>query len=181
MTDSAPFRTFLEAMANDEDTSRGGVAAYTSLDAAGRELWIAHIEFFARTPGAPIGLAILSLLAAEDDDVRKRRLLACATEPPFALCKADGSGTWWKLVRPLGCEFASVASIRLDPTDRVLEAHYEPFARSGWDEGFEGASLGDAVQALAHAVVRDATRLRPVLLPFVELFSTHLRVTEAAA
>lgn len=181
MTGSGPFRTFLEAMAKDEDTCRGGVSASLALDALGKERWLVHLEGFARKPGAPLGRAILALLGVEEDELRKRRLLACAAEPPFAVRKREGDTVIWKLVRPLGCELASVASIRLDADERVLEASYAPLAPWAWDEGFEGAALGDATLALAHAVVHDAIPLRPVLLPFLELFSARARPSEVAA
>ena len=175
------FRTFLEAMARDEDIRRGGVSAYESLDARARSSWLTHVEEIARSPGAPIGLALLALFGVEVDPDRQRRLLACAAEPPFALRRPVEAATCWQLVRPLGCELASIATVHLDGDGRVVWARYEPLIAIDLSGGAEGVALGEAVMVLAHAIVHDAASLRPVLLPFVDLFSPTVRAVEAAA
>lgn len=175
------FRTFLEAMARDEDVRRGGVSAYESLDSRSRDSWLAHVEEIARTPGAPLGLALLALFGTETDPNRQRRLLACAAEPPFALRRSLPEATCWQLVRPLGCELASIATVHMAEDGRVVLARYEPLAPIELSGGAEGVALGEAVTVLAHAIVHHAATLRPVLLPFVDLFSPTVRAVETAA
>lgn len=179
--DARVLRTFLEAMASDASTAQGGVAAYVALDGPQRDAWITHVEAAARVPGMPLGLGVLALFGAETDARRQRRLLACAAEAPFALRKLCVDGTWWRLVRPLGCEFASIATVFLADVGAVREVSYEPFAAGAFAEGYVGVALADAVSALAHAVLRAPDPLRPALLPFVELFSPCGRVLPEVA
>lgn len=168
-------RTLLEAMSRDPAAAQGGVEAYLQLAAGERDAWIASLERFGRRAGVPIGLGILALFGAEPDAGRQRRLLACAAEPPFALCKVHAEETWWRLVRPLGCEYASLATVHLGVGGVVRTAHYEPFATGALADGYVGVALADAVSALAHAVVQAPAVLRPALLPFVDLFSATPR------
>lgn len=174
-------RTFLEAMSRDAGTAQGGVVAYMQLDAAERDAWISCVERVDKRASAPIGLGVLALFGAETDAGRQRRLLACAAEPAFALRKVDADGAWWRLVRPLGCEYASIATVHLGAAGSVQSARYEPFATGALAAEYVGVALADAVSALAHAVVRAPDALRPALLPFVELFSPTARVLPEVA
>lgn len=174
-------RTFLEAMSRDPDTAEGGVAAYRVLGDRERDAWLAHVEAAVRLPGAPLGLGVLALLGAETDATRQRRLLDCAAEPTFALRKAGVDGAWWRLVRPLSCDFASIATVFLADSGAVRDASYQPFALEAFAEGYVGVALADAVNALAHAVVRTPDALRATLLPFVELFSPCARILPEVA
>lgn len=174
-------RTFLEAMSRDPGTAQGGVVAYLQLDSAQRDAWISCVERVLRKPGSAIGLGVLALFGAETDAGRQRRLLACAAEPVFALRKPDPDGDWWRLVRPLGCEYAAIATVHLGGGDVVHAASYEPFAVGAFAPGYVGVALADAVTALAHAVVHAPGALRPALLPFVELFSATARTLPEVA
>ena len=179
--DAEVLRTFLEAMSSDPSTAQGGVAAYLLLDGPQRDAWITLVESAARLPGRSLGLGVLALLGAETDAKRQRRLLDAVAEPTFALRRPAEGGAWWRLVRPLGCDFASIATVFLADSGAVRDVSYEPFALGAFAADYAGVALADAVTTLAHAVVRAPDALRPALLPFVELFSPSGRVLPEVA
>lgn len=160
-------------MARDPHAAEGAVQAYQTLSPAERAGWIAQVERCTASDRAGLGRAVLALFGAEDDPVRKQRLFACAAEAPYALGRQVPGERCWRLVRPLSCELASVATVLLDEHGQVLDARYSPLSPIGLDDGYRGVALSDAVAELAHAVVREPSKLRPVLLPFLELFSVQ--------
>lgn len=172
---SQPFWAFFATMARDPDAAVGGTQAYLALEPRLRDAWIAELERCVGTPGPPLGACVLTLFAAETDARRRRRLWACALEAPFALRRREADGWTWRLLRPLRCELAAVASVRTYDDGVIGEAEFRPLSAQGWELGFEGVALALAIDALALAVVREPARLQPVLRPFVELF-----VAEAA-
>lgn len=175
-------------MAERTEVAEGAVQAYLQLEPRLREEWISQLERAIRQPGPPLGAVALALFTAETSShepgaqrasARGRRLWSCAQERPFSLVRDEGAGArTWRLLRPMRCEWSSVASVRLSEQGRVERAELWPLSRQGWELGFEGIALSDAISALAHAVVREPARLRPVLAPFAELFSASFSAHE---
>lgn len=83
---TAAWRQWLSSMASDAEAALAAAIAYRDMDSAGRERWLASLEFDAPAVDVPAVALYAPLLAVENDPDRRERLI-------FALGEAFAPGS----------------------------------------------------------------------------------------
>jgi hypothetical protein len=184
----AAWRTWLAALAKDAEVATAAALAYESLDASGREAWLDAVDSDAPHVEAPKVALYAPLLAVEQDETRRSRILLHVTDaekrstPTRALAGATTTGRVCLIVSPLYLEFVEVLLCHYAEDRGIDDARHEwllherdvaPCAAAVGVPMHE-IPLADLVEELAHALLADrrAGREAPCALTrYIDLFA----------
>ncbi len=185
------WRVWLAALAHDPEAAWAAALTYRSLDAAGRDAWIAALDLDAPSVGAPAIALYAPLLAVEDDPMRRARLestllLHGAPAPSNELRGLRGATKSRRivvLVHPLYLNFVEVLSCELEGDRGFADVRHDPLrlADQAPKDGdvvdgveLEAVPVEPLIEELSYAVVahrRSHAALPPALSRFVDLFA----------
>ncbi len=177
---TAVWRQWLSSMATDAEAALAAAIAYREMDTAGREKWLASLDFDAPEVNVPRVALYAPLLAVEQDPVRRDRLifalsqdpdLGMTTAPQQAWSGREASGTEvYVLSSPLYLNFVQVLACGVNQGAFVWVKH-DPILAVG-SVPREGQQVGGAVlerspvnvvlDELAVAVLSHQRRGRPL-------------------